>query len=245
MSDPFFSHAGPSEFIALVNSIPPSLFSPDSPHYIAGPSSSTQYQKLALANPSFAVLANKLSFLPAFRDFLEAYAADERQRAADLLVRMLVSGIAPVGFWAVLLVDAVPLLEGGSSLSVMPLGSISLADCMALYSFRPGDADLHGRRVRASSAPRGGCLGVDALAFGLPQPSLKPPVFVLCEEEAEEADRSVAQRNQGVWSTTRRRDGRCWRGLSGGGICGCAQGARGCPAGACPIPGAGDSWLMR
>lgn len=116
--------AGPANFTEHVNSIPPSLFSPDSPHYIAGPSGSgpswangpdgnlSHHHEAALANPTFPVLASKLSFLPMYRDFLEAYKLGEKRRAAELLVKMLVNGVAPMGFWAVLLLDSVPLLEG-------------------------------------------------------------------------------------------------------------------------------------
>ena len=51
-----------------------------------------------------------------YRDFLEAYGVGEKRRAAELLVKMLVNGVAPMGFWAVLLLDSVPLLEGESRL---------------------------------------------------------------------------------------------------------------------------------
>lgn len=53
----------------------------------------------------------QVSFLARYREFLALYAKGERRRAAELLVLMLTSKAAPKRFWAVLLLDAVPLLE--------------------------------------------------------------------------------------------------------------------------------------
>jgi hypothetical protein len=126
---------GPTEFITHVNTIPPSLFSPDSPHFIPGPeyhsttvsplatttdSSVFSHQRWTAGNPTFPILASRLSFLPMYRDFLEAYQGGEKRKAADLVARMLVNKMAPVGFWAVLLVDSIPLLEGTSNIIFPP-----------------------------------------------------------------------------------------------------------------------------
>lgn len=53
----------------------------------------------------------RLSFLARYRDFLALYAAGARRDAAQLLVLLLTSGVAPKKWWAVMLLDAVPLLE--------------------------------------------------------------------------------------------------------------------------------------
>lgn len=102
---------GSKEFVDHVNSIPPSLFSPDSPHYLTDPSSLYAEDANSI-NPTYPVLASKLSFLPLYRDFLDAFAGGEKVKAADLLMRMFASGVAPKAFWAVLLVDSVTLLDG-------------------------------------------------------------------------------------------------------------------------------------
>ena len=57
-------------------------------------------------------LARPLIFLARYRDFHALYARGERFEAAALLVKLLTSVVAPRRFWAILLLDAVPLLEG-------------------------------------------------------------------------------------------------------------------------------------
>ncbi|CED84877.1 Nuclear pore complex component (sc Nup85) [Phaffia rhodozyma] len=100
---------GPKEFIEHVNSIPPSLFSPESPHYIA--SAASGLSPSTTSNPTFPILASKLNFLPLYRDFLESFHSNDLPKAASLLSNMFASDIAPKGFWAVLLVDSVVILE--------------------------------------------------------------------------------------------------------------------------------------
>lgn len=141
-----------------MNSIPPSLFSPDSPHFIPGPphlahlgTGDVGESKILGRNITFPVLASRLSFLPTYRDFLEAYESGDRRKAADLLVRMLVNGLAPVGFWAVLLLDSIPLLEGECQQSCRP-GAAPFATSanpsarvvllFVLGSFDPSDSEI-------------------------------------------------------------------------------------------------------
>ena len=59
-----------------------------------------------------SIFASRLAFLSEFRDYLLFMNQGVRDRAAARLVNLLTSGIAPVGFWAVLLVESIGLLEG-------------------------------------------------------------------------------------------------------------------------------------
>ena len=61
---------------------------------------------------SATVFASRLAFLSEFRDYLLFGRQDARDRAAGRLVNLLTAGIAPVRFWAVILVESIPLLEG-------------------------------------------------------------------------------------------------------------------------------------
>lgn len=59
-----------------------------------------------------SIFASRLAFLSEFRDYLLYTAQGARDMAAQKLVGLLTSGIAPVGMWAVLLVESIGLLEG-------------------------------------------------------------------------------------------------------------------------------------
>jgi hypothetical protein len=83
--------SGPEEFIAHVESIPTSLLDPLSP---------------------LSAGSSALAFLPRYRAFLAAYAAGDRPTAAAVLGRAVAEGLAPRSFWAVIMVDLVPLLDG-------------------------------------------------------------------------------------------------------------------------------------
>ncbi|KAJ1975213.1 Nucleoporin nup85 [Dimargaris verticillata] len=56
--------------------------------------------------------SDKLQFLSQYRDFHEMYKQKDFVQAGKLLVRLLTSNMAPKAFWHILLVDAIPLLEG-------------------------------------------------------------------------------------------------------------------------------------
>lgn len=62
-------------------------------------------------------LTTGLGFLLRFQHFLDAMAAGDRARAAELLGALFASQDVPKSFLAVLLMDSVTLLEGRSSLS--------------------------------------------------------------------------------------------------------------------------------
>ena len=55
-----------------------------------------------------------LGFLLRFQHFLTAMAAGEKGKAAELLGALFASQDVPKSFLAILLMDSVPLLEGGS-----------------------------------------------------------------------------------------------------------------------------------
>jgi nuclear pore complex protein Nup85 len=67
-----------------------------------------------LTTPSaVSVFASRLAFLSEFRDYLLFTAQGAKELAAGKVVGLLTSGIAPVGIWAVLLLESVALSEGG------------------------------------------------------------------------------------------------------------------------------------
>lgn len=102
---------GDAEFLRLVDTLPPSLLN-------EAPLALSQVQPdgvkpLDLPSQSaVSVFASRLTFLAEFRDYLLFLSQEARDRAAIRLVDLLRSGVAPVGMWAVLLVESVNLLEG-------------------------------------------------------------------------------------------------------------------------------------
>ncbi|GAA5988849.1 hypothetical protein JCM10908_006197 [Rhodotorula pacifica] len=111
--------SGQAAFVKHVDSLPTSLLRPSSNLYEPdAPSSPTTTGLPSLAHlPSLTSDAlrphlSRLAFLARYRDFLALYAtAGARREAAQLLVLLLTSGVAPKKWWAVMLLDAVPLLE--------------------------------------------------------------------------------------------------------------------------------------
>lgn len=68
-----------------------------------------------VATSAVSIFASRLTFLSEFRDYLLYKEQEVKDLAAARLVNLLTSGIAPVGFWAVLLAESVALLEGRPS----------------------------------------------------------------------------------------------------------------------------------
>ena len=95
---------GAETFVSLVDSIPSSLLAP------------TGDFESELENspfgPSKAFFSRRLAFLARYRDMHRLYAEGALRPAAQLLVELMTSEAAPESFLAVLLVDAIPLLEG-------------------------------------------------------------------------------------------------------------------------------------
>lgn len=67
---------------------------------------------LLLVKAALTPYSARLSFIARFRDFCALYARGERAQAAQLLVRLISTNVAPMSFYGVMLLDAVPLLEG-------------------------------------------------------------------------------------------------------------------------------------
>lgn len=115
---------GPKAYLDLVATIPSSLLDQAPTHLLhqAQAQPRDPFDPLSSAFPSAEdataevpvslIAASKLSFLAKFRDFLLFLDRGDRELAAQTLVNVLTSEVAPIGFWAVLLVDSVPLLEG-------------------------------------------------------------------------------------------------------------------------------------
>ncbi|WVQ71710.1 hypothetical protein IAR50_001251 [Cryptococcus sp. DSM 104548] len=106
-----FVDEGPDEFLALVDTLPPTLLS-------EAPAALLQLQESASAPLSFpssdsiSVFASRITFLSEFRDYLLFLGQEGgREQAAGKVVALLTSGIAPTGFWGVLLVESISLLE--------------------------------------------------------------------------------------------------------------------------------------
>ncbi|OCF44154.1 nuclear pore complex protein Nup85 [Kwoniella heveanensis CBS 569] len=104
---------GDAELLRLVDTLPPTLLA-EAPTALAelqqivpDPYASTDIP----SSSALSIFASRLTFLSEFRDYLLFLAQGARDRAAAKLVGLLTSGIAPVGFWAVLLVESVTLLE--------------------------------------------------------------------------------------------------------------------------------------
>ncbi|WWC60964.1 uncharacterized protein I303_103541 [Kwoniella dejecticola CBS 10117] len=104
---------GDDEFLRLVDTLPPSLLS-EAPTALA--ELQTQLDPASglpalPATSALSIFASRLTFLSEFRDYLLFLNQGARDRAASKLVGLLTSGIAPVGVWAVLLVESIDLLE--------------------------------------------------------------------------------------------------------------------------------------
>lgn len=126
---------GEDEFLRLVDTLPPTLLN-EAPIALA---QLQQQANAASLGPSstnhtaVSVFAARLAFLSEFRDYLLYLGQGARDRAAGKLVGMLTAGIAPVGVWAVLLAESVPLLEGGPLFFFGPV-SIDPSDPETLLS---------------------------------------------------------------------------------------------------------------
>ena len=62
----------------------------------------------------YGLFSDKLAFLAQYRDFHAFFAQGARLEASKLLVGMLSSGLPPKRFYAILLLDSIPLLEDGN-----------------------------------------------------------------------------------------------------------------------------------
>ncbi|BGP10579.1 hypothetical protein JCM10049v2_006471 [Rhodotorula toruloides] len=109
-----------SAFVKAVDSLPTSLLRPASfanddaelPSTLNSPSAFSLSHLPSHTFDSLRPILSHLSFLARYRDFMALYAVpNQRREAAELLVLLLTSGIAPRKWWPVMLLDSVPLLE--------------------------------------------------------------------------------------------------------------------------------------
>lgn len=112
--------ADQSAFVKAVDSLPTSLLRPASfanddaelPSTLNSPSAFSLSHLPSHTFDSLRPILSHLSFLARYRDFMALYAVpNQRREAAELLVLLLTSGIAPRKWWPVMLLDSVPLLE--------------------------------------------------------------------------------------------------------------------------------------
>ncbi|EPQ31250.1 uncharacterized protein PFL1_01435 [Pseudozyma flocculosa PF-1] len=98
---------GAETFMALVDSIPQSLLAPVGEFGGAADDEGLSARGL---------FSTRLAFLARYRDFHRLYAEANLRAAAQLLAELITSEAAPEAFLAVLLVDAIPLLEADEQL---------------------------------------------------------------------------------------------------------------------------------
>ncbi|SNX87012.1 uncharacterized protein MEPE_05722 [Melanopsichium pennsylvanicum] len=103
---------GAETFYQIVDSFPSSLISPGDGFDLMGDDLSND---LALSRHARGFFSNRLAFLARFRDFHRLYTDGQWAAAAGLLVELVTTEAAPERFLAVLLVDAIPLLEDGQA----------------------------------------------------------------------------------------------------------------------------------
>ncbi|KDN53367.1 hypothetical protein K437DRAFT_265737 [Tilletiaria anomala UBC 951] len=102
--DAYVDH-GATEFIALVNSFPPSLLKSTSRLPTTGVEGDVPFGN------DRSLYSERLAFLGKYRDFHVLYSEERLHEATAVLVSTLLNAQAPERFWAILLLDAVPLLE--------------------------------------------------------------------------------------------------------------------------------------
>ncbi|KAL7343530.1 Biotin/lipoyl attachment:Carbamoyl-phosphate synthase subunit L [Rhodotorula toruloides] len=168
-----------SAFVKAVDSLPTSLLRPASfanddaelPSTLNSPSAFSLSHLPSHTFDSLRPILSHLSFLARYRDFMALYAVpNQRREAAELLVLLLTSGIAPRKWWPVMLLDSVPLLETSPPL-------ITLAETFELLRILE---DI--LAPIASSSPLSDVFGsLDLLGRSLP---LRPPAAALSSSPA-------------------------------------------------------------
>ncbi|KAI8460649.1 Nup85 nucleoporin-domain-containing protein [Phakopsora pachyrhizi] len=104
---------GPEEFARLADQLPSSLLHPTAPSLrpILFFDSATTRSKTKSRGLNPNLNCSKLIFLSRYRDMHSYYLKGEKKLAADTLIGLLTSEIAPKKWWAVCLIDVIPLLE--------------------------------------------------------------------------------------------------------------------------------------
>ncbi|ADV19526.1 conserved hypothetical protein [Cryptococcus gattii WM276] len=101
---------GQDEYLSLVDTLPPTLLA-EAPTALLHLQQSTSNPTDFPSHSAVSVFASRITFLSELRDYLLFLSQGARDRAAGRVVSLLTSGIAPVGFWAILLVESIGLLE--------------------------------------------------------------------------------------------------------------------------------------
>lgn len=102
--------SGPEEFLRLVDTLPPKILS-DAPMTLELATARQGLDGFEAPETTMVMHAARLAFLAKFRDYLLYLGQGARDRAADLLAKILTMPITPVEFWGVLLAESVDLLE--------------------------------------------------------------------------------------------------------------------------------------
>ncbi|KIS67525.1 uncharacterized protein UMAG_04624 [Mycosarcoma maydis] len=105
---------GAEAFNQIVDSFPSSLITPADGLEFNGDNLDGE-QDAVLEKHARGFFSKRLAFLARFRDFHRLYADGQWAAAAGLLVELVTTEAAPERFLAVLLVDAIPLLEDGQA----------------------------------------------------------------------------------------------------------------------------------
>jgi len=119
---------GPTEFARLVDEIPSSLLHPTAPSLRPGLffDAPDEYESQDVhEKPQPNINSSKLLFLSRYRDMHSYYSKGEHKLAAETLISLMTTQLAPKRWWAVCLIDLIPLLEDDQ-------GLISLADTFEL-----------------------------------------------------------------------------------------------------------------
>lgn len=97
--------------LSFIDDIPTSLLQPANFAEMAG-EEEDEYAKQERQHAFVLASGTRLAFLARYRDFHALYASGERRQAGELLVLLMSSNVAPRRFWAIMLIDAVTLLNG-------------------------------------------------------------------------------------------------------------------------------------
>jgi hypothetical protein len=138
---------GDEEYLRLVNTLPPSLLN-EAPLALSQMQVGDDKPMGLPSQSAVSIFASRLTFLAEFRDYLLFVRQSDKEKAANRLVDLLRSNVAPVGVWAVLLVESIALLEGESHQLSDSTGS-------GLISYRYRDPFHLERFIRATAYFRG------------------------------------------------------------------------------------------
>lgn len=139
-----FFPQGAGEFARLVDAFPTRLLRPDAAHnksffksVAPAPSAieldgmvqdeeAAEDEEFGIEAAQLSLFQDRISFLARYRDVHAFFANEQKQEAAKTIIGLLRSGVVPKRFQAVLLLDALSLLEGSLCCSLHKLNSLML-----------------------------------------------------------------------------------------------------------------------